>query len=178
MSSLNVDCSSLKIDDLLLYTREEIIRIIYKCMSRGDDGLSAYEVAVENGFTGTLEEWFISIRGEQGIQGIRGNKGDKGDKGDTGAVANIDYNILLDYILDNADAMEELAKEINSGIVAVHGNIDTSKENIIGFNRGEYSVAFTDTSKTLSISSNLAIGKRITTTDLGNTITDANTIGD
>ncbi|WP_025115347.1 hypothetical protein [Lysinibacillus fusiformis] len=35
----------------------------------GDDGLSAYEVAVKNGFLGTLEEWLVSLKGEKGDQG-------------------------------------------------------------------------------------------------------------
>lgn len=56
----------------------------------GKDGLSAYELAVKNGFVGTEQEWIASLkgkqgeRGEQGIQGIKGDKGEKGDKGDTG----------------------------------------------------------------------------------------------
>ena len=41
----------------------------------GTDGESAYELAVDEGYTGTLEEWLASLKGE---------KGDKGDKGDTG----------------------------------------------------------------------------------------------
>ena len=41
--------------------------------------LSAYGIAVKYGFTGTEEEWVLSLKGE------RGEKGDKGDKGDVGA---------------------------------------------------------------------------------------------
>ena len=66
----------------------------------GADGASAYEIAVENGYTGTEAEWLSSLKGEkgdageQGIQGIQGEKGDtgeqglqgiQGEKGDTGA---------------------------------------------------------------------------------------------
>jgi len=57
----------------------------------GADGLSAYQVAVENGYVGTEQEWLLSLKGEhgeqgiQGIQGIQGVQGIKGDKGDTGA---------------------------------------------------------------------------------------------
>jgi hypothetical protein len=40
---------------------------------KGDDGLNAYQIAVDGGFVGTIEQWLASI------------KGDKGDKGDTGA---------------------------------------------------------------------------------------------
>lgn len=58
----------------------------------GKDGLSAYELAVQEGFVGTLSEWLDSLvgpegpQGEQGIQGIQGEKGDKGDPGDPATV--------------------------------------------------------------------------------------------
>ena len=70
---------------------------------KGDPGASAYEIAVQNGFTGTEVEWLASLKGEkgdqgeqgiqgekgdtgsQGIQGIQGLQGPKGEKGDTGA---------------------------------------------------------------------------------------------
>jgi hypothetical protein len=69
----------------------------------GQDGLSAYEVAVANGFVGTEQQWLDSLvgadgapgpagptgpqgdPGPQGEQGIQGIKGDKGDTGNTGA---------------------------------------------------------------------------------------------
>ena len=86
--------------------------------SAGEDlprGKSAYEVAVENGFSGTEEEWLASLKGATGAPGAdgrdgedgktpyvgdngnwfvgsddtgkpsRGAKGEKGEKGDTGA---------------------------------------------------------------------------------------------
>ena len=86
--------------------------------SVGEDlprGKSAYEVAVENGFSGTETEWLASLKGATGAPGAngkdgtdgktpyvgdngnwyigaddtgkpsRGAKGDKGEKGDTGA---------------------------------------------------------------------------------------------
>ena len=86
--------------------------------SAGEDlprGKSAYEVAVENGFSGTETEWLASLKGATGAPGAdgkdgengktpyvgdnenwyigaddtgkpsRGEKGEKGDKGDTGA---------------------------------------------------------------------------------------------
>ncbi len=63
-------------------------------------GKSAYDIAVENGFEGTVQEWLESLKGAQGAQGEKGEqgaqgiagekgeagaKGDKGDKGDKGA---------------------------------------------------------------------------------------------
>ena len=32
----------------------------------GKDGLSAYEIAVKNGFEGTEQEWMASLKGEKG----------------------------------------------------------------------------------------------------------------
>lgn len=56
----------------------------------GDDGASAYEVAVANGFEGTEQEWLDSLvgppgpKGEKGDTGATGPKGEQGLKGDAG----------------------------------------------------------------------------------------------
>ena len=42
----------------------------------GPEGKSAYEVAVEEGYTGTEEEWLASLVGPQGQQGIQGETGE------------------------------------------------------------------------------------------------------
>lgn len=72
-------------------------------------GLSVYELAMENGFTGTEEEWLKSLKGQDGIKGregksayevavsngfvgteqdwllsLRGQKGDRGEQGEKG----------------------------------------------------------------------------------------------
>ena len=87
--------------------------------SAGEDlprGKSAYEVAVENGFSGTEAEWLASLKGEPGAPGAPGkdgtdgktpyvgdngnwfvgsddtgkpSRGAKGDKGDPGATPNL-----------------------------------------------------------------------------------------
>ncbi|MEV7996545.1 hypothetical protein AB0O67_33060 [Streptomyces sp. NPDC086077] len=46
---------------------------------RGD---SAYEVAVENGFVGTVEQWLASLIGPQGVKGDQGEQGATGPTGD------------------------------------------------------------------------------------------------
>ena len=56
----------------------------------GNDGKSAYQVAVDNGFSGTEEQWLESLKGEKGEkgdQGIQGIQGVQGVKGDTGGSA-------------------------------------------------------------------------------------------
>ena len=65
----------------------------------GEDGKSAYEIWLEQGNTGTEQDFLDSLKGEkgdkgdkgdrgligpQGIQGETGEKGEKGDKGDPG----------------------------------------------------------------------------------------------
>ena len=47
----------------------------------GKDGLSAYELAVENGFTGTLAEWLVSLKGKYGENGVDGKDGVNGSDG-------------------------------------------------------------------------------------------------
>ena len=40
--------------------------------SSGVDGKSAYEIAVENGFEGSEQEWLESLKGKDGIDGTDG----------------------------------------------------------------------------------------------------------
>lgn len=47
----------------------------------GENGLSAYELAVQNGFAGTLTEWLKSLKGADGINGINGKNGVDGKDG-------------------------------------------------------------------------------------------------
>ncbi len=44
----------------------------------GENGLSAFEFAVQNGFTGTLTEWLESLKGADGINGTNGTDGKNG----------------------------------------------------------------------------------------------------
>ena len=43
---------------------------------KGEDGKSAYELAQENGFEGSEQEWLESLKGEQGPAGPQGEKGE------------------------------------------------------------------------------------------------------
>ena len=48
---------------------------------QGPAGDSAYQVALNNGYSGTESEWLESLRGEQGEQGERGEQGEPGEGG-------------------------------------------------------------------------------------------------
>lgn len=60
----------------------------------GADGKSAYEIAVEGGFTGTQSEWLESLKGK----GSKVTIGENGnwfiDDEDTGVLANADSNMV------------------------------------------------------------------------------------
>lgn len=47
----------------------------------GKDGISAYEIAVENGFVGTVSEWLESLKGSEGLPGKDGINGVDGKDG-------------------------------------------------------------------------------------------------
>ena len=50
----------------------------------GKDGKSAYEIAKENGYEGTKEEWLKSLKGERGPAGPEGPRGERGETGQQG----------------------------------------------------------------------------------------------
>lgn len=47
----------------------------------GRDGASAYELAVSNGFSGTIQQWLTSLGGNDGTPGRMGMQGDPGPAG-------------------------------------------------------------------------------------------------
>lgn len=76
------------VQDKSTETMQEVYRLIEELTSETGtavDGKSAYELAVQNGFVGTVVEYLASLKGEKGDTGAKGNTGAKGDKGDTGA---------------------------------------------------------------------------------------------
>lgn len=94
----------------------------------GADGKSAYEIAVEQGFTGTAEEWIASLQGADGVSphiGGNGNwwigstdtsvkaQGEKGDKGDT-PVKGTDYftNADKQEIAESAAGMVDIPDKL------------------------------------------------------------------
>ena len=56
----------------ITHVSDEISKI---SLQKGDSGLSAYEIAKEEGYVGSKQEWLISLKGEQGAQGEQGIQG-------------------------------------------------------------------------------------------------------
>lgn len=67
--------------------------------ARGKPGKSAYELWLENGNKGTIEDFLNSLRGKDGKQGKPGRPGtpgEKGEKGDPGRIDNVRFFISED----------------------------------------------------------------------------------
>lgn len=81
----------------------------------GQRGKSAYEVAVDNGFTGTEQEWLESLKGKDGKDGVNGTSG-------TGEPVSMNFptikNMLDDRaILVDSDNLEDILRAIVKEIV-------------------------------------------------------------
>ena len=84
---------------------------------KGADGLSAYQIAVNNGFSGTETEWLNSLKGEKGEQGLKGDTGSvgpqgpqgetgpKGEQGETGPVGPKGENYAVKIVTEVPDAL-------------------------------------------------------------------------
>lgn len=108
----------------------------------GPAGKSAYEIAKQNGYTGTEEEWLESLKGEQGPQGPEGPQGPQGPEGPQGApgqgaevVDNLESEDADKALSANqgrilgaaiADITQQLSGVIGSGVIARASNVVTA----------------------------------------------------
>lgn len=76
----------------------------------GEDGASAYEISVKNGFKGTEKEWLESLNGSDGKNGADGKDGLNGSDGADGKTA---YQYAQDggYTGSEKEFAEKLAQE-------------------------------------------------------------------
>ena len=65
--------------------------------SKGLDGKSAFEIAVEHGFVGTETEWLESLRGADGLPGRDGTDGKNGVDGTSGSDGKSAYTIAVEH---------------------------------------------------------------------------------
>ncbi len=89
--TLNIRASGFEGDDDIpipptpdLYT--QLLKKIAEIQAgvNGKDGLSAYEIAVKNGFVGTVSDWLESLKGADGLPGKDGINGVDGKDGKAG----------------------------------------------------------------------------------------------
>lgn len=94
----------------------------------GQIGMSAYQVAVHNGYVGTEDDWLITLNGSQGVKGepgtvgttgprgIQGDTGIQGPKGETGSQGPQGEIGLTGSGLDGVDGAQGIA-----GLVGADG---------------------------------------------------------
>lgn len=94
------------------------------------EGKSAFEIAVDNGFVGTEEEWLDTLVGAQGPQGVDGDDGAPGAEGDSAyevAVAN-------GFVGTEAEWLESLQGEPGAGGTGdVNGPASSTDSGIVLF---------------------------------------------
>lgn len=75
-----------KVEEALLTAKEsgEFNGPAGKDGKNGQDGASAYEIALANGYEGTEKEWLADLVGADGAPGEKGEPGEKGDIGPQG----------------------------------------------------------------------------------------------
>ena len=67
-------------------TLYQVIEQLLSESGDGVNGLSAYEIAVEYGYTGTEAEWLASLTGPSGPPGPQGDTGPQGEQGSQGPI--------------------------------------------------------------------------------------------
>lgn len=101
-------------------------------------GKSAYQIAIENGFVGTVEDWLASLKGEKGADGKDGIDGKNGVDGQDGKNGR-----------NGADGRGIISSEINANGELVLTYSDGSTANV-GIVKGKDGTNYvlTDTDKT------------------------------
>jgi len=89
VSSITVDDFIQQFSDLSQQLKQEVAVAVANGLKgeKGDDGLSAYQVAVINGYQGSQTEWLVSLVGQTGLKGAKGDPGEKGETGEQGLSA-------------------------------------------------------------------------------------------
>lgn len=93
-SGYSVTTDESLIDDIeqaknVIPTAQAIAKVLNNLPStkgeKGDDGKSAYEIAIDNGFVGSEEDWLLSLKGADGSNGKDGKDGINGKDGVDGS---------------------------------------------------------------------------------------------
>lgn len=122
------------------YTDEEIASIKEEIAkevtvgAKGEDGKSAYQIALDEGFEGSETDWLASLKGKDGKDGINGTDGKPGKDGTNGVdgktpVRGVDYftQAEIQQVENNAAAKVDLsdyAKSADLSTVATSGSYE------------------------------------------------------
>ena len=103
------------------------------CEDADNNGLSAYELAVKNGFEGTETEWLESLKGTDGEDGVDGTNGINGLNGTDGKDNTLTVNDYYDAAVEAGyeGAMLDFIKEVLGDATVVSDNKYTIAENLL-----------------------------------------------
>lgn len=110
-----------------------VVPFVFMFSACSKEGLSAYEIAVKNGFEGTEIEWLESLKGDKGDAGKDGEDGTNGDDGKDGKDSISSYKMweeafasgdttldYTDWVIENFDINFDGEKfAINKNLLSV-----------------------------------------------------------
>lgn len=104
----------------------------------GMDGLSAYKIAVNNGFQGTEQEWLASLKGEPGSPGSPGESAYQAYQSAGGTLPEEEFNSALTKVPDAAtqDALNSEVERAEEAEKQLQQNIDAENERAINAESG------------------------------------------
>lgn len=120
---------------------------------QGADGRSAYEVAVDNGFPGTEQEWLASLKGDKGPEGPQGPAGQDGAGNGSTAVAGRNIEVqdnedgsqtvsVTDQVkLSDQGSVEVGATRVDGNGVSIQGGPSMTRNGVDAGNRRVTNVA-------------------------------------
>lgn len=106
----------------------------------GVDGRSAYEVAVDEGYTGTQPEWLESLRGEDGKDGLNGSASVTGGKNIT--TTTDDAGVTTISLNDNVQVSDRIGVE--GGPALTRDGVDAAGRKVTNVAAGSVSAGSTD----------------------------------
>ena len=113
----------------------------------GKDGKSAYEIAVEQGYSGTKEEWIASLQGDPGIQGIPGTDGADGKDGADGTDGQDGDNYFVE--LGNTVMLSERNLVVDEGNIRTTGYVGLGSADNVCNTQSEGAIKYNNTAKSL-----------------------------
>lgn len=112
----------------------QVLRLVENDGVSGMDGLSAYEEAVQDGYSGTVTEWLLSLKGMDGATGATGAAGANGTLGNLSGINIQSANGPINENDNILTALAKLQKQLNIfGVHSHNGIIDLGGEGYYPF---------------------------------------------
>jgi hypothetical protein len=124
-STLTVVVQEQDVLSLLVQEQEELITLVVT--GQGEDGLSAYQIWLSRGNTGTQEDFLNSLVGPQGPAGPQGEQGPQGEKGDSAIVFTV-VETDLDYTVS---PYEYVFVDTRSGAITITLPADPTESDVV-----------------------------------------------